>query len=156
MKIYTKLTALFILATLISAGYPVNAEWELADSPSVPDIAAPSSNDEYTVNGSAENILGTTITTNETAVTPELIALARSLRHDPMGIYEYVKNHIDYIPTYGIHNGASGCYLAGRGNEWDMNALLIALLRESGYTCRFAYGGIYYYRSDRSFTARRS
>lgn len=92
---------------------------------------------------------GTTITTNETEATPEIVELARSLQNDPVLIYDYVRNHIEFgPPTYGIHNGAHGCLMAGRGSDADQTALLAALLRVAGYTTRFAQGRVTYKRAD--------
>ena len=92
---------------------------------------------------------GTTITTNETADTPEIVALARSLQNDPLLIYDYVRNHIEFgPPTFGLHNGAHGCLMAGRGSDADQTALLASLLRVAGYTNRFAQGRVTYRRSD--------
>ncbi len=124
------------------------AEWMEAPLPPEPpsdDLVPPAS---APPEGGGDITEGTVVTTNETAITPELRSLARSLRHDPERIFEYVRNCIDYLPTYGIHVGAHGCYMAEKGNEWDQNALLIALLRESGYVCRYGYGRVRYNRSD--------
>jgi len=76
--------------------------------------------------------------------TPEIVALAAALHNDPKRIYEYVRNEIEYVPTYGIVNGAAGCLLAGRGNDWDQSALLIALLHAAGYDARYVLtAGLY-------------
>jgi len=93
---------------------------------------------------------GTIIATNETEATPEIESLARGLLHDPKLIYDYVRNHIEYIPNFGIRNGATGCLLAGRGTDWDQSALLASLLRESGYTNRFVKCEIGYSMTDLS------
>ncbi len=92
---------------------------------------------------------GTSVTTNETEATPQIKALARALDNDPKQIYEYVRNHIAYDPPiYGLHNGANGCLMAGRGNDWDQAALLTSLLRTAGYTTRFGCGLVKYRRAD--------
>ncbi len=138
-------TTLTIAMLLLSFNATLHAQWEEdPEPPDVPDMPA---------GGSTNNVLlstseGTTVTTNETAITPELSALARSLKHDPALIYEYVKNRIDYLPIFSLNMGAHGCYVAQKGTEYDINALLIALLRESGYTCRYGYGAVRYARSD--------
>ena len=75
-----------------------------------------------------------------TGLTPELVELARALQHDPKLIYDYVRNHIDYVPYYGSLKGAMLTYLDSSGNDFDQAALLIALLRESGFTAQFVYG----------------
>ncbi len=91
---------------------------------------------------------GTTVTTNETEVTDEIRALARALDHDPLQMYAYVKNHIEYIPTYGVYVGATGCLKAMKGNDFDQCALLASLFRVSGYECYYRNADVNYYRSD--------
>jgi len=75
-----------------------------------------------------------------TIETTELIELASSLENDPKLIYDYVHNHIDYLPYFGSKKGAYQTYLDGSGNDFDQASLLIALLRASGYTASFNYG----------------
>jgi len=70
----------------------------------------------------------------------EVLELARSLRHDPKLIYNYVKQHIDYLPYFGSLKGATLTYLDGSGNDFDQASLMIALLRASGYSARYVYG----------------
>lgn len=98
--------------------------------------------------GEGEGETGTTVTTNETEATEEIQALARALQNDPKLMYEYVRNHIDYVNGYGVVNGATGCLLAGRGNDWDQSALLASLLRVAGYTNRFVMAKVAYYKTD--------
>jgi RHS repeat-associated protein len=88
------------------------------------------------------------LTTSETEVTPEIEELARALKHDPKHIYEYVRNHIDYVPTFGSVNGARATLLAGRGNDFDQASLFIALMRASGYTANYVIGDVTYSLSD--------
>jgi RHS repeat-associated protein len=57
-------------------------------------------------------------------------------------IYEYVYTNIEYSPTYGLKKGALGTLLDGSGNDFDQSALLVALLRASGYTASYKYGEI--------------
>lgn len=66
--------------------------------------------------------------------------LARALQHDPVLMYEYVHNHIDYVPYFGALKGSTLTLLSGAGNDFDQAALLIALLRASGYTADFVFG----------------
>lgn len=70
----------------------------------------------------------------------EIQELARALRHDPKRIYNYVKQHIDYLPYFGSLKGAALTYLDGSGNDFDQASLMIALLRASGYNARYVYG----------------
>ena len=79
-----------------------------------------------------------------TYATPEIIALARALRNDPRRIFDYVHNRVDYVPTYGSVLGATATYYAGRGNDCDQASLLIALMRQAGYTARYVVGDAVY------------
>ena len=80
----------------------------------------------------------------ETESTPEIQELARALQYDPLLIYNYVRNHFDYVPTFGSSNGATATYYAGRGNDFDLVSLFIALVRESGYTANYVVGNAEY------------
>lgn len=73
-------------------------------------------------------------------ITPEIIELARGLRFDPLKIYEHVTNHIEFEPYYGCKKGAHLTLLEGSGNDFDHAALLVALLRASGYSPSYKYG----------------
>ena len=73
-------------------------------------------------------------------ISPEIQELARGLRHDPKLIYDYVHNHIDYVPYFGSLKGATLTYLDGSGNDFDQASLMIALLRASGYTGQYVFG----------------
>ena len=113
--------------------------WHLADVEPVTPWSTPSQTafEQLAVSGYVE-----TLGAGEaaTGLTPELVELARALQHDPKRIYDYVRNHIDYVPYYGSLKGAMLTYLDGSGNDFDQAALLIALLRESGFTAQFVYG----------------
>ena len=136
---------LLILLCVTFATPRALAEWR---------VAVPPPSQDYTAGkgGGGMALLsanGTTVTTNETEATPQIQALARALDNDPKLIYEYVRNHIAYDPPiYGLHNGANGCLIAGRGNDWDQAALLTSLLRTAGYTTRFGCGLVKYTRAD--------
>ncbi len=74
--------------------------------------------------------------------TDEIQAMARALKNDVDLIYEYVHNQIDYTPIFGSLKGADAILTDGRGNDFDQASLMIALLRESGYTAGYTYGKI--------------
>jgi len=86
--------------------------------------------------------LSTSLQIARTAVeaSAEIVELARGLQHDPKLIFDYVHNHIDYIPYFGSLKGAHLTLLDKSGNDFDQAALLVALLRESGHTAKFVYG----------------
>ena len=72
----------------------------------------------------------------------EIDELARALRHDPDLIYEYVRNRIEYEPLFGLKKGALGALTDQRGTAFDQSALMVELLRASGYNAWYVYGKI--------------
>jgi RHS repeat-associated protein len=86
------------------------------------------------------DFLGLSTQGSEAIATPSISELARALKNDPTLIYEYVRNHVDYVPYYGSLKGATLTYLDGAGNDFDQASLMIALLRQSGYTADYVYG----------------
>ncbi len=74
------------------------------------------------------------------AVTPEIEALAKGLRYDPVKIFEYVHNFIRYEAYFGSKKGAHLTLLEGGGNEHDQCALLVSLLRAAGLSPSYKYG----------------
>jgi len=79
-------------------------------------------------------------TRSSTEATPHIQELAQGLKNDADLIYEYVYNYIEYTPIFGSVKGATGTLLDGKGNDFDQSSLMIALLREAGYTADFVYG----------------
>lgn len=79
---------------------------------------------------------------SEADVTDEIAALARALRYEPALLYEFVRNAIDFVPLFGVHRSATMTLLDRAGNDFEQSALLIALLRASGYTAQYIYGRI--------------
>lgn len=79
---------------------------------------------------------------HETNITPDIQALADSLGRNPVRIYNWVRNEIDYVPTHGAIQGAAVTLRSSRGNDADINSLLAALLRASGIQARFVYGTV--------------
>ncbi len=78
--------------------------------------------------------------TKECQFTPELKELAKELEYDPVKIYNWVYENIEYEDWYfGSRKGAYGTYLTMRGNGWDQDSLLIALLRISNIPARYVY-----------------
>ncbi|WP_341480460.1 RHS repeat-associated core domain-containing protein [Cognatiluteimonas telluris] len=75
-------------------------------------------------------------------MTPEITALAASLGHNPVQIFNWVHNNIDFVPTHGAIQGAGLTLANRRGNAADTNSLLAALLRASGIPTRFVYGTV--------------
>jgi len=78
----------------------------------------------------------------ETPITPEIAALAQSLHWVPAQIYGWVKNNIKSEWYWGLMKGATETLHQKSGNDADQAALLVALLRASGYPARFVRGTI--------------
>jgi hypothetical protein len=75
-------------------------------------------------------------------LTPEVRALAASLGNQPVRIYEWVRNNVEYYPTYGAVQGSQMTLDAKRGNAFDTASLLIALLRAAGIPARYVTGTV--------------
>jgi hypothetical protein len=80
--------------------------------------------------------------TIEVQFTPDIQALATQLNHNPVQIYNWVHNNIDFVPTYGSIQGAEMCLMTKQCNDMDTASLLIALLRTSGIAARYVTGTI--------------
>ena len=78
----------------------------------------------------------------EARITPQIAALAASLGRDPLAIFDWVYNNIDYYPTTGSVQGSQLTLDMRRGNAFDTAALLTALLRAAGIPARFIQGTI--------------
>ncbi|PIV20899.1 MAG: transglutaminase [Deltaproteobacteria bacterium CG03_land_8_20_14_0_80_45_14] len=78
----------------------------------------------------------------EVQFTPEIIAKAQELGNNPVKIYNWVRNNIEFVPTYGSIQGANMTLLTKQGNAFDTASLLIALLRVSNIHARYVYGTI--------------
>jgi transglutaminase-like putative cysteine protease len=80
--------------------------------------------------------------TEDAPITPEIQALAASLGNDPLRIYEWVRNNVEFLPTYGSVQGSHMTLQARRGNAFDTASLLIALLRAAGVPSRYVVGTV--------------
>lgn len=80
--------------------------------------------------------------TIEVQFTPEIRQLADSLGRNPVRIFNWVRNNIEFVPTWGSIQGAQLCLETRTGNAFDTASLLIALLRYSGIPARYQMGTI--------------
>src|SRR6266545_2649272 len=80
--------------------------------------------------------------TIEVQLTPEIRAKAQELEYKPLKIYEWVRNNVEFVPTWGSIQGANLTLLTKQGNAIDTASLLIALLRASGIHARYVTGTI--------------
>jgi hypothetical protein len=63
-------------------------------------------------------------------------------QYDPVKIHHWVRNHIEWIPTWGAVQNAELTLSAKRGNAMDIASLTLALLRASGIPSRYVHGTI--------------
>jgi RHS repeat-associated protein len=82
------------------------------------------------------------IASNTVEGPPSIVELARALKNDPQLIYQYVQNNIEWEPGWGVQKGALGCLMDGMGNAFDQCMLMVALLRQAGFTANYVQGAI--------------
>lgn len=75
-------------------------------------------------------------------ITADIQALAASLDNDPLAIFDWVRNHIDFYPTFGSVQGSQLTLDMRRGNAFDIASLLIALLRAANVPARYVTGTV--------------
>lgn len=83
-----------------------------------------------------------TAPTEDVRITQPIRDLAAQLGNNPVRIYNWVRNEIGYVPTYGSIQGSELTLLNKRGNAFDTASLLIALYRAAGIPARYVYGTI--------------
>ncbi|MFP4473397.1 MAG: RHS repeat domain-containing protein [Candidatus Omnitrophota bacterium] len=76
---------------------------------------------------------------------PMINELARSLEYDPKKIYDYVHNHIDFAPYYGVRRGLEATVLQRAGSDAEQVLLMQELLRISGYSAEIIIADIDYF-----------
>lgn len=83
-----------------------------------------------------------TAATTDVQLTPDIIAKANELNRQPLPIFNWVRNNVEFMPTYGSIQGSQNTLKALRGNAFDQASLLIALLRASNIQARYVYGTV--------------
>ncbi len=83
--------------------------------------------------------------TAEAPLSAEIVAKAQSLNWNPVLIYEFVKNNIETEWYWGCMKGAEETLRQKSGNDCDQAALLVALMRASGYPTRYVRGTIEFF-----------
>lgn len=86
-----------------------------------------------------------TTDTPEAPLSEEIAALAESLDWNPVSLYEWVKNNIETEWYWGCMKGAEETLRQKSGNACDQAALLVALLRASGFPARYVRGVIEFF-----------
>jgi len=80
--------------------------------------------------------------TPDIQLTDAIKAKALELGEDPVKIYNWVRNNIEFIPSYGSIQGADYTLQHGKGNAFDTASLLISLFRAANIPARYAYGTV--------------
>ena len=80
--------------------------------------------------------------TIDVQITQPIIDLANQLNNNPVEIYNWVRNNIEFLPTYGSVQGSDMTLQTLKGNAFDTSSLLIALLRASNLPARYAIGTV--------------
>ncbi len=80
--------------------------------------------------------------TIDVQITAAIQQKADELNNHPVEIYNWVRNNIEFIPTYGSVQGSEMTLLNQQGNAFDTASLLIALLRASDIPARYVYGTV--------------
>ena len=74
--------------------------------------------------------------------TPIVEMAVNELGSDAVRIYEFVRNEFEYQHYYGLMKGPEGTLFSRAGNDYDLAALLVSLLRAAGIPARFARGKV--------------
>jgi hypothetical protein len=80
--------------------------------------------------------------TPEVQFTPAIQALATSLENNPVQIFNWVRNNVEFAPVSGSIQGADHCLQTLVCTDADIASLLIALLRVSGIHARYQVGTV--------------
>ena len=71
-----------------------------------------------------------------------LVALAASLEHNPVKIYNWVYENIEFQDYEFSRKNSLTTFYTKKGNEWDQTSLLITLLRIAKIPARYGYSGV--------------
>jgi len=83
--------------------------------------------------------------TGEAPISTEIATFAQSLGWNPVSMYEWVKNNVETEWYWGCMKGAEETLRQRSGNDCDQAALLLALLRASGFPSRYVRGVIEFF-----------
>lgn len=78
----------------------------------------------------------------DTKFTESVSSKAEELGSNPLDIFNYVRNNIQFQPYYGSKKGATGTLEQYSGNDFDQSSLLIALLRKNNIPARYVVGQV--------------
>lgn len=78
--------------------------------------------------------------TKDVKFTTAITLIAGALGPNPVDLYNFVHDTIEFDIYFGSLKGADGCLREGRGNDFDQASLLIALLRYHNIPARYEFG----------------
>lgn len=78
----------------------------------------------------------------DVVLSDDIRSQAAALGNDAVRIYEFVRNEFAFQPYYGLLKGPEQTLLSRAGNDYDLAALLVSLLRGANIPARFARGQI--------------
>lgn len=78
----------------------------------------------------------------EVQITQAIADKALELQNDPVQIYHWVRNNIEWNPNWGAKQSAELTLELRSGNAMDIASLTIALMRASGIPARYVHGTI--------------
>lgn len=81
-------------------------------------------------------------TSDEVQLTQSIKDKAAELEYDAVKIYHWVRNNIEWLPSWGAIQDAELTLEAQRGNSMDIASLTISLLRASQIPARYVHGTI--------------
>lgn len=82
------------------------------------------------------------VETEDVQITEDIRTLAQTLNYQPVSIFNWVHDNIEFIPSHGSIQGSQMTLDMKRGNAFDTTSLLIALLRASNIEARYVYGTV--------------
>lgn len=80
--------------------------------------------------------------TDEIKLTQAIHDQAEVLEYDPVKIFHWVRNNVQWLPSWGAVQAADLTLSSKRGNAFDIASLTIALLRASQIPARYVHGTI--------------
>ena len=93
--------------------------------------------------GDKRAVLNNAAASSDVDTAPEALkSLVRGLDNDPERIYAFVHDNIRYTALFGDVKGAGATLTDRSGNSFDQASLMIAMLRQAGFTANYVYGTI--------------
>jgi len=78
----------------------------------------------------------------EAELTTDIRSKANELNRNALNIYNWVRNNVEWQPTWGGQQTADMTLDVQKGNAMDIATLTIALLRAANIPARYAYGSV--------------